>query len=177
MEKYCSKCKNNSEFSENGKICISCKVNYDKEYYLKNLEKKKLQCLKYSKLHKEDKKEYDKNYKLNNQDKVNYHRKIRKAAGKSCREARKSFIKRKYNMSLEDYDALLIKQNYKCRICGNTESKHKNKMLCIDHCHITGKVRGLLCHSFNTGIGNLRDNVEYLKNAIEYLEESKNISY
>lgn len=172
MNKLCKKCNKDSEFSEFGHICKSCKISYDKEYNLKNINKKRSQSLEYSKSHKNEKQVYDKNYKLNNQDKVVKHRVIRKAAGKSYKEGRRSFIRRKYNMTLEDFDNMLILQDGKCKICGNSESKGKNKLLCIDHCHETGKVRGLLCHSCNTGIGNLRDNIDNLKNAIKYLEES-----
>ena len=51
-----------------------------------------------------------------------------------------------------------------CAICGITERLH------IDHCHNSGDVRGLLCSNCNLGIGNLKDNIKILKNAILYLE-------
>lgn len=50
-----------------------------------------------------------------------------------------------------------------CQICGSTEN------LCIDHCHTTSKVRGLLCSKCNIGLGMFRDNTEYLAEAIKYL--------
>lgn len=50
-----------------------------------------------------------------------------------------------------------------CMICGSTER------LCIDHCHKTSKVRGILCSRCNSGLGMFRDNIEYLAEAIKYL--------
>lgn len=80
---------------------------------------------------------------------------------------RKYDLKKHYNMSLEEYDELLIKQNYCCSICKNPPDK---KPLGVDHCHTTGKVRGLLCNSCNSTIGFCKDNITVLQNAIEYLQ-------
>ena len=84
---------------------------------------------------------------------------------------RQSWLKKNYNISLEEYDELLLNQNGKCAICGG-EGLIKKGNLCIDHCHITNKVRGLLCHSCNTGLGQFRDNIDLLNNAIKYLKEN-----
>ena len=76
-----------------------------------------------------------------------------------------------YRLTEEQYNQLMIKQNGLCAIC-----KQKNYMkgleigLCVDHCHNTGKVRGLLCHNCNVGIGNLKDNILTLESAIIYLK-------
>jgi hypothetical protein len=55
-----------------------------------------------------------------------------------------------------------------CQICSST---HK---LCIDHCHATGKVRGILCSSCNRGIGFLKDNPKFLMAAVKYLSNAVN---
>ena len=55
----------------------------------------------------------------------------------------------------------------KCEVCGSTES------LCIDHCHSTGKPRGLLCHKCNTALGLVDDDAERLINLSQWLERSK----
>lgn len=170
MEKLCCKCKKISEFSKNGKVCKSCKKTYDREYVLKNYNKKKLQCLEYNKTHKEEKKRYDIDYRKNNSEKRANWKLERKVSGKSYLEARKSFIKRKYKITLEEYEELLSKQNNKCLICGNESSRHKNSILYIDHCHTSGKIRGLLCHHCNCGLGNFMDNTFLLEKAIEYLK-------
>lgn len=63
---------------------------------------------------------------------------------------------------------MLFNQECKCCIC-KKEINLKNKTAVIDHNHITGKVRGLLCYSCNTGIGLFKDNVNTLNAAINYI--------
>ena len=70
------------------------------------------------------------------------------------------------------------KQNYVCAICFNPEIRvHRLTQtvtsLSVDHCHKTGKVRGLLCHSCNTALGLLKDNTDVMRLAINYLETNK----
>jgi len=82
---------------------------------------------------------------------------------------RKYQLMRRYNMTLEDYDELLELQEGLCDICGvtlvDTRSTH------IDHCHATGKVRGILCANCNKGLAFFDDNVLTLANSIVYLEK------
>ena len=84
-------------------------------------------------------------------------------------------LKTRYNITIEDYNKLLIKQNNICAICGkeeiSTDCKGKIRKLSVDHNHSTGKVRGLLCGKCNQGIGNLDENIYNLKMAIRYLEK------
>ena len=79
-----------------------------------------------------------------------------------------SKIKCRYGLSKEEYNLLLENQDYKCKICGESQINLKRK-LCIDHNHNTGEVRGLLCDNCNRLLGNAKDNVEILQNAINYL--------
>ena len=76
-----------------------------------------------------------------------------------------------YNITLEEYEEMSIKQNHKCAICGSPEMNNKNKVLCVDHNHTTNKIRGLLCGLCNTGLGNFLDNSRRLVNAIKYLKK------
>ena len=69
----------------------------------------------------------------------------------------------------ETFALLLTKQDGRCAICG-VRPKRK---LHIDHCHSTGRFRGLLCSSCNTGIGLLRDSPAILRSAINYLENNE----
>jgi len=71
---------------------------------------------------------------------------------------------KKYNLSLEEFNLLLTKSQNACQICKRKED------LCIDHCHKTNKVRGILCKNCNTGIGMLQDDIEVLSKSIAYLE-------
>ena len=87
-------------------------------------------------------------------------------------------IKKAYGITSEDYDKILESQNGCCAVCGKhaDELKHKRKkFLCIDHCHDTGNVRGLLCDSCNRGLGLLGDNPDNMLAAYDYL--IKNGSY
>ena len=59
-----------------------------------------------------------------------------------------------------------------CRICG-TEKCKSGRAIAIDHCHETGRIRGVLCANCNTGIGLLNDSPELLRNAASYLEENQ----
>lgn len=79
-------------------------------------------------------------------------------------------LKRYFKMSLEDYNDLLESQEGVCAICGKEELRNKND-LSVDHCHDTGKVRGLLCGACNAGIGNLGDSAEKLELALVYLRK------
>jgi hypothetical protein len=83
---------------------------------------------------------------------------------------------KKYGITPIDYKEMLISQKGLCKICLQPES-HKYKMtgkitqLSVDHCHSTGKVRGLLCRACNQGIGSFNDNVNSLLNAAKYLKD------
>ena len=79
-------------------------------------------------------------------------------------------LKYAYGIDLVIYNEILKNQNNKCAICG-TESTGKRKNFSVDHCHKTGKVRGLLCSNCNAGIGNLRDDITLLEKAIWYLKQ------
>jgi hypothetical protein len=74
---------------------------------------------------------------------------------------------RKYELTGDEYEAMVAAQNGVCAICGDKPETR----LVIDHCHTTGLVRGLLCGSCNLGVGCFKDDVERLKKAIEYLEK------
>lgn len=75
---------------------------------------------------------------------------------------------RRYGITQSDFDKILKTQNNKCAIC---ESEFKSsKDTHIDHCHDSFKVRGLLCSNCNVALGQFNDNLELMKNAIEYLK-------
>jgi hypothetical protein len=73
-----------------------------------------------------------------------------------------------YGLTPQQYINMYEKQEGKCAICKQEPSTKRG--LHIDHCHETGKVRGLLCHHCNVGIGNFQHNVDLIKSAINYLE-------
>jgi hypothetical protein len=83
---------------------------------------------------------------------------------------RSNQLKRRYGISLVDYETMLFSQNGACAICkSESPNKRSAKHFMVDHDHETGSVRGLLCHPCNTAIGLLGDNVLNLESAINYL--------
>lgn len=82
-------------------------------------------------------------------------------------------LRRKYGVTLEWYRERLAKQNNVCAICKQPEvAVIRGKVIAmpVDHCHNTGKARGLLCTKCNRGLGLFRDDVGILKSAIDYLQ-------
>ncbi len=87
-------------------------------------------------------------------------------------------LRRKFAITSEEYDNLFESQNGVCAICFLPETALSKwggggRLLSVDHCHSSGKNRGLLCARCNQGIGLLKDDPEVLKNAILYLEKYK----
>ena len=85
------------------------------------------------------------------------------------RRAKQVHLKHRFGMSLVDYDALLALQGGVCAICG----KKSKRRLVVDHCHSRHRVRGLLCHKCNLGLGMFDDDIDRLRAAIAYLERSR----
>jgi len=81
---------------------------------------------------------------------------------------------KKYRLRVEDYAALRASQKHACAICGlvfapeNRAGSHPDNCV-VDHCHASGKVRGLLCPHCNLGLGHFRDNPALLTKAATYL--------
>jgi hypothetical protein len=78
-------------------------------------------------------------------------------------------IEKNYGISFDDYLNLIKSQNGNCQICKSVLIAGKNTHL--DHCHTTGKIRGVLCGKCNTGIGQFNDSLELLKSALKYLKK------
>lgn len=77
--------------------------------------------------------------------------------------------------TLEEYFKVYQDQNGKCKVCGREgalqrTSSVKTDVLVLDHCHASGKFRGLLCHRCNVGLGQFKDDIAVLQNAIDYLK-------
>lgn len=75
-----------------------------------------------------------------------------------------------YNLSVENYQQMLDKQEQKCYIC-DTSNNSSGKRLFVDHCHVTGNIRKLLCQQCNSGLGMFKDNPELLIKAADYIKE------
>lgn len=82
-------------------------------------------------------------------------------------------LKSRYGITLDQYNAMAEAQHGLCAICGRPETRRhlgKLKRLATDHCHNSKKVRALLCHQCNTGIGSFADDPALLRAAAAYLE-------
>jgi hypothetical protein len=82
-------------------------------------------------------------------------------------------LKKKYGITPEKYDKMLSEQDYKCYICHTHEDK-LDRSLAVDHCHKTGKVRGLLCGNCNRFLGQIDDNIDTAERLLNYLIKYKN---
>lgn len=90
------------------------------------------------------------------------------------RGTQNKYFERVYGITVEQYEEMLHKQDHKCAICGGegflmNKDRHQMKLV-VDHCHETGRVRGLLCHNCNRALGLFKDSVENLSSAINYLK-------
>lgn len=93
--------------------------------------------------------EYQRKYRRNNPDKT-----------------RDSNLRSKYGLSLEGYNQLFDEQEGRCAICSREQD---DENLCVDHCHTSGEIRGLLCRQCNRAIGLLGDDTVIIRKALEYL--------
>lgn len=171
------------EYAENRKL----KASLDPEYR----ERRNAQGAK----DKGARKEYMREYYKKNPEKFgrrtpeqraryNEARRKRYAEDKEYREAHKASVKewqatnpgkRKqtrisiYGIGLSDYQEMLAMQNGRCAICGYSDMSNPNFFPLVDHCHKTGKVRGLLCLNCNHALGKFKDDPGNLLAAIAYL--------
>ena len=118
--------------------------------------------------------EYYKEYALKNQSKLKEYRKQWNKRNRDPEQEklrqRKKELKRKYGITLEQYNQMFADQNGNCGICKRNQSEF-TIALCVDHCHATGAVRGLLCMGCNTALGHLNDDPELVQSALNYLRK------
>lgn len=94
---------------------------------------------------------------------------------KGKRARRNSHLMYQYGITVDEYELMSEQQNHVCAICKEAEmSKNSNgvvRLLAVDHCHQSGKIRGLLCNNCNTLLGRAKDSPAILQSAIDYLKE------
>lgn len=163
------------------------KDEYNKQYYEKNKEKLKNHNKEYyvdnkdiiiensSSNYYKNKKHYrqkNKEYCEKNRDSVR--KKRIEWYNKNKSKVRDSKYKNKYGITIEEYNKLLLDQQDKCKICG----VHKNDLninLVIDHSHVDGSIRGLLCGKCNSILGFANDDIKIFEKAIEYLSKTNRV--
>ena len=93
-----------------------------------------------------------------------------KESGRKAVSDRKSHLKRKYGLTPEEFEELLTAQGDGCAICGKPNPDN------VDHDHVTGRVRGILCWNCNVGVGQFEDDVERLVAATIYLDRDDELA-
>ena len=101
-----------------------------------------------------------------------YYEKFRSKGIKNPRKQNKKrkfewSIKKRFNLTLEEYEKMVLQQNGLCKICN--EKDNKKTRLSIDHCHKKGNVRALLCTRCNLTLGHVEEKVHILENMINYI--------
>lgn len=170
MTKHCTTCDKIKPLSDYNKVkgkpwykCKECKHKSDRSYYHSEGGKEKIKAKRYKNLiniRKAEKTWRDKN----------------PLYGKGKR-LQKYWPESTWEEALSKYNELVIMQNNLCDICKKSETctspiHGKIRDLCVDHCHKTGKVRGLLCDDCNVLLGRAKDNIETCFSAAEYLKKT-----
>jgi hypothetical protein len=168
------------------KICISCKKlkkssSFGKDKYTKSglspscKDCNKKSCKKWNEKNKEKIHEYSINYYKKTKEKMKesthvYYKENRK---KIIKYSQKYNLQKVYNLTEKEYEQMFIIQDFKCSICGREQDLKWKRRLAIDHDHLTGKIRGLLCHHCNMGLGQFFDDPFLLRKALKYLLKHK----
>ena len=149
-DRVCSRCGHTGEFyGDKSKkdgvhpICVACHRKYKKELHARDSEARNRQL------------ERSREYRRLNP--VKY-----KLAILDCN------YKKKYGITLEEYNCMLEKQNNCCAVCKDPPIKQR---LHVDHNHVTGKVRGLLCQACNVSIGKMKESPELIRKLADYVEK------
>ena len=134
-------------------------VSKTQKYYWRNPEKHR---------------EYARNKRLN--DPERYKSYVRKYREKNVDAERGRHLMREYGITLEQYAEMEAKQGGLCAICKQPETQERKGVkyrLAVDHCHKTGKVRGLLCFKCNSAMGSFEKRDVPISNIEDYLEKHR----
>lgn len=196
--RVCSKCgPTEAAFPKKGAVCKVCMAAYKREYYTNNKpainvknnenyytnrEARLERCREYYQENSDSIKTRVKTYvKLNGEkikrDHATYYREnrddllaARQAYASGHRDQIEDYrLKAAYGISLAQYEEMLVAQDGRCKICGSDKADSRGRSLHVDHDHLTGKVRGLLCNQCNHAIGLLQDSPERFERAASYL--------
>lgn len=116
--------------------------------------------------------EYKKAWRERNLDRLReYQRQYRQRP--DVRERRKvslrnGHLRRKFGITIEEFHSMLQDQGSRCKACGGNADMGYG--FHVDHCHSTGRIRGILCHGCNTALGLVRESPDRLRKLADYLE-------
>lgn len=152
----------------------------DRDGYIKNKEHHDEQERNYYEQHKEEVKARVRKYYSENKEKIKNKRSERYRKEHPSKEIiirtdeeeiaykRNLSLKKRFGITLDDYNQMRFEQDGCCFICGRHEDEVYQ--LCVDHDHNTNKVRGLLCNNCNSVLGHARDDINVLYKSIAYLK-------
>lgn len=181
VESKCLYCGTERKMKSNRLFCdIECKrswINASPDYSW--VEKRCTQC-------NQDKKLYDFNFITDKNNNISFtsicsNCKSKKSNAKRTPElARSNHLVSRYGITSEEFDEILARQNFRCATCKRTKEEWMNEsrkgapsQWQVDHDHVTGKVRGALCHACNIGIGKFNDDIEVIQNVIDYIKSHR----
>ena len=142
---------------------------YRRSYYQKNREHLLKKACAYQKAHRARINELRKRETSNHRKHSKEWRDANKA--RADRNSRSSYMRKRYGISIEQYESLLLNSGNACAICSQRPNGTRARSrLHVDHCHVTGKFRGMLCPNCNTALGMVKDNIKTLRLMIAYLE-------
>ena len=153
-------------------ICRVCECEYGKKYAKDNRKK-------ITENRREYQKEYREKYKVryNELTKLRYHKtkdekKRYHSVYRNSERSRNAYLEKRYGITLDDFRNIVKDQGGGCAICGSVSGKanKSHDRLTVDHDHMTGQIRGILCHKCNFGLGHFDDDIESLNKAISYLK-------
>ena len=88
-----------------------------------------------------------------------------------CKKANASYrLLKKYGISMKERDAMIALQGGCCASCGDTFAEASSRQIHVDHSHVTGAVRGILCHGCNVSLGLMRDDPHRIRGLLAYAE-------
>lgn len=135
--------------------CNLCMSAYKKQHQKNNQIKYNEYARKYRKNNPEKSKDSQRRYRENHADKI-----------------LNSSFKHRFNITLDDYNKMLTDQNGVCAICGETNKT--GARLAVDHNHITGEIRGLLCMKCNVAVGKWGEDMQLFEKTLSYLKKEFN---
>lgn len=102
----------------------------------------------------------------------------RRDAGLNQRRERNYKLRKKYGITPEQWDSMLLEQDLRCAICRVMfrDAPYSGR-ICVDHCHKTNRVRGLLCVDCNHGLGKFKDDTALLLRAMQYLDGGSGVTH
>lgn len=163
--------------SPNNISCNACARLAVKKHRKLNKEKLLLKEQEYRNKNRDRLRKRDREYKAKDyaKNKEKYIVRAKRFYKNNIDKRRNYRLKKLYGITLDQYNQMLINQNFFCKMCKKPESVYSNqgnkiKDLSVDHCHKTGIVRGLLCSKCNCLIGYADESLETLQEGMDYLK-------